>query len=169
MAGCPILSQKLAVDFQLLRKSGIRHTTLLHFRHTRQVSGHDLAVSAKRAPRARAAESCRKTLQKTVPCAAGSRAAAPASPVLACSGVAQRSANKNSVLQTDIRHDKHPQGCFPAASFALRSLNPSSSRIRSNAPSSSAFGFVIPFSRAFFSSSSAGFFWPSSASAVATR
>ena len=60
-------------------------------------------------------------------------------------------------------------GCFPAANFALISLNPSSPLIRSNAASSSDLGFVIPFSRAFFSSWMACFFSPSCASAVATR
>jgi hypothetical protein len=117
-----------------------------------------------------------KKLDLVEPCAAGSRAAAPGkpglptravfacwgrSPVLACSG--------RNAAEREQKFCAEPHGCLPAASFALSSLNSASFRIRSNAASSRALAFVIPFSSAFFSSWIAGFFSPSWACDVATR
>ena len=95
-----------------------------------------------------------------LPCAAGSRAAAPQEPGFGFLGRNAAEREQNILCS---------YSCFPAASFALISLNPSSSRMRSKALSSSAAALVIPFSMAFFNSWIAIFFSPSSACAVATR
>ena len=72
-----------------------------------------------------------ETPLKTVPCAAGPRAAAPSKPGLACSGAVQRSANKNSVphLRCSSLERKRTQG-FRTWARLFRSSGAASSHSR---------------------------------------
>jgi hypothetical protein len=58
-----------------------------------QVSGHDLSVQPDASAAAKAAKSCRQKLGKNIPCAAGSRAAAPSKPDFGLMDEVQRSAH----------------------------------------------------------------------------
>jgi len=97
--------------------------------------------------------------------------------VLSCA----RLSNSEQLVRDPAFHPKFSRSCFwpqtpeqatyfvDAESLVTISLNALSSRIRSNAPSSSDLAFVIPFSSAFFNSPIACFLSPTCAAAVATR
>ena len=76
----PILSQKLALVFQLLRKGGIRFTIPHALRFTTQVSGHDFSVLLEPSEATRKQRSRAVKRRKIFPCAVGPRAAAPSRP-----------------------------------------------------------------------------------------